>query len=88
MRAAKTDPRSAQGHQTYATGTKIVEAALRKAGLLAAAYASDGSYGTTTLKAYSAWQRKLGYSGGAADGIPGMTSLTALGKKYGFSVKG
>jgi len=30
---------------------------------------------------YAAWQRKLGYTGSDADGIPGMSSLTALGEK-------
>jgi hypothetical protein len=29
----------------------------------------------------------MGYSGTAADGIPGKASLVALGNKYGFKVK-
>lgn len=29
--------------------------------------------------AYSLWQRRLGYSGGDADGVPGVSSLRALG---------
>ncbi len=89
--AAKTDPGAAQGHQTYAAGVELVEAALVKEGLLGKTYAADGSFGTTTLAAYSKWQLKLypGASkkpGGDADGIPGKDSLVKLGHKYGFHV--
>jgi hypothetical protein len=86
VRAAKTDPHAAQGHTTYAAGVKLVEAALRAEGYLAKAYASDGSYGTTTIAAYRKWQLKLGYRGSEADGIPGFVSLTKLGNKHGFTV--
>lgn len=86
VKAAHTDPSAPQGHQTYAAGTRLVESALRSEGVLGAAYASDGSYGSTTVKAYAQWQRKLGYSGSDADGIPGMASLSALGKAHGFRV--
>ncbi|MFB7500014.1 N-acetylmuramoyl-L-alanine amidase [Streptomyces sp. NPDC056161] len=84
--AARTDPRAAQGHQTYAAGVRLVEAALRAEGLLAAQYASDGSFGSTTVTAYAAWQRRLGYSGSAADGVPGRTSLSKLGARHGFTI--
>lgn len=84
--AAKADPRAAQGKGLHAAETKIVEAALRAEGLLAAAYASDGAFGTVTVKAFAAWQRKLGYKGSDADGIPGMSSLSELGKRHGFTV--
>lgn len=87
VKAAKTDPSAKQGNQTYAAGVKIVETALLKEGLLDKKYASDGSYGTVTVKAYSAWQKKLGYKGKDADGIPGATSLKKLGSKHGFTVK-
>ncbi|MHB9861990.1 GH25 family lysozyme [Streptomyces sp. YIM S03343] len=86
IKAAKTDPKAKQGHQTYAVGVKLVEAALRAEGLLAKKYASDGSFGTLTVAAYAKWQRKLHFSGKAADGIPGTESLKALGKKHGFKV--
>jgi hypothetical protein len=86
VHAAKTDPNAAQGHTTYAAGVKLVEAALRAEGYLAKAYASDGSYGTSTIAAYRKWQLKLGYRGSAADGIPGFVSLTKLGNKHGFTV--
>jgi hypothetical protein len=84
--AARTDPGAKQGHQTYAAGVKLVEAALLAEGLLSRSYASDGSYGTTTVTAYRKWQTKLGYKGADADGIPGKTSLTKLGAKHGFTV--
>ena len=84
--AAKTDPKAKQGHQTHAADVRLVEAALKAEGLLASQYANDGSFGTTTVTAYAAWQRRLGYSGHDADGIPGNASLTALGHKHGFTV--
>jgi peptidoglycan hydrolase-like protein with peptidoglycan-binding domain len=37
-----------------------------------------GYYGPITKQAYSEWQKSLGYSGKAADGIPGPTSLLKL----------
>jgi GH25 family lysozyme M1 (1,4-beta-N-acetylmuramidase) len=84
--AAHEDPKAKQGHQTYAAGVKVVEAALRAAKLLPAAYAGDGSYGSTTITAYKNWQLKQGYRGKDADGIPGKATLTKLGAKYGFTV--
>lgn len=84
--AAKADPKAAQGKGLHESDTKIVEAALRAEGLLAAAYASDGAWGTVTVKAFAAWQKQLGFSGKDADGIPGLTSLTKLGAKHGFTV--
>lgn len=54
---------------------------------LGAVFTSETSYyGTVTRTAYSSWQRKLGYSGANADGLPGKTSLTKLGDKYGFTI--
>ncbi|MFD4858480.1 peptidoglycan recognition protein family protein [Streptomyces atratus] len=87
--AAKTDPPKKGTPVSYA-GTRTVENALVKEGLLKKEYA-DGHYGTTTQAAMSAWQERCGYhgrnSGQAADGIPGMTTLKMLGKKYGFTVQ-
>ncbi|MFG2372544.1 endolysin [Streptomyces sp. NPDC048504] len=83
--AAKKDPAAAQGHTTYKADVLVVEKALKAEGYLAAAYV-DGSYGSLTKDAYAKWQRHLGYSGTAADGIPGMTSLKQLGAKHGFDV--
>jgi len=40
----------------------------------------DGNFGTTTVTAYAAYQRSLGYTGLAANGLPGTASLTKLGQ--------
>ncbi|WP_055693361.1 N-acetylmuramoyl-L-alanine amidase [Streptomyces prasinopilosus] len=82
--AAKSNP-AAKGTPVTYSGVRTVEAALVDAGLLAKKY-SDGHYGTTTVTAYATWQRRLGYTGKDADGIPGRTSLKRLGDKYGFRV--
>lgn len=83
--AASHDPAAAQGHTTYKTEVLRVEQALKAEGLLSSQYV-DGSFGTKTVTAYAAWQRHLGYSGSAADGIPGRTSLSKLGARHGFTV--
>lgn len=82
--AAKSDPARSGTPVSY-SGVRTVEAALVDAGLLAKRY-SDGHFGSVTVDAYAKWQRRLGYSGSAADGIPGKTSLKKLGDKYGFTV--
>jgi hypothetical protein len=82
--AAKSDPGRAGTPVTY-VGTRMVENALVAEGLLAQRLA-DGHYGTATVRAYAEWQRRLGYHGADADGIPGRTSLTRLGAKHGFTV--
>ncbi|WP_411096004.1 N-acetylmuramoyl-L-alanine amidase [Streptomyces sp. 020-2-3H-GM] len=85
--AARHNPAAKGTPVTYA-GVRIVEAALVDAGLLAKPLL-DGHFGTTTVTAYSRWQKSKaggGYTGKAADGIPGKDSLTRLGKKYGFTV--
>nr|WSW58494.1 peptidoglycan-binding protein LysM [Streptomyces sp. NBC_00998] len=87
IRAAQRDPGLPQGGTTSAADVRPVEAALQSEGLLSAAYAKDGSFGSFTRTAYAGWQRRLGYSGSDADGIPGKTSLTKLGARYGFTVR-
>jgi hypothetical protein len=82
--AAKSNPAASGTPVTY-PGVRTVETALVDAGLLAKKY-SDGHYGTTTLAAYAGWQKRLGYTGKDADGIPGRVSLERLGAKYGFTV--
>lgn len=44
-------------------------------------------FGVSTKAQYKKWQKKLGYEGTDADGIPGKASLVALGKKWGFTVR-
>lgn len=87
VRAAKLDPARPDGGTTAGSkaDVEIVEAALYLEGLLGYGYV-DGSYGTKTISAYGSWQRKLGYTGADADGIPGITSLRKLGNRWGFSV--
>lgn len=85
MYAAKHDPAAAQGHTSHKAEVLIVEKALKAEGLLPGEYV-DGSYGTKTLDAYAAWQKRCGYTGSAADGIPGRASLDRLGVRHGFTV--
>jgi hypothetical protein len=82
--AAKHDPAAAQGHTSHRDEVLLVEKALKAEGLLASQYV-DGSFGTKTISAYKAWQKHLGYTGAAADGIPGKSSLSKLGTKHGFT---
>lgn len=82
--AARRDPAKAGTPVSYA-GARIVEDALAAEGLLARKYV-DGHFGSTTVAAYRRWQQRCGYSGAAADGIPGRASLDALARKYGFTV--
>jgi hypothetical protein len=44
-------------------------------------------FNAATKAAYAKWQKKLGYTGADADGLPGAVSLKKLGRKYGFTVK-
>jgi hypothetical protein len=84
--AARRDPGLPQGGATYPAEVNVVEVALAREGLLQDAYAHDGSFGRLTVAAYAALQRRYGYSGTDADGIPGKTSLTRLGKARGFTI--
>ncbi|WP_033343239.1 peptidoglycan-binding protein [Catenuloplanes japonicus] len=81
LKAAQWDPAKADSAITPGAGpsVRLVETALRKRGLLDAAY-EDGHFGTRTVTAYAQWQRELGYSGIDASGLPGRTSLTRLGE--------
>jgi peptidoglycan hydrolase-like protein with peptidoglycan-binding domain len=79
--AAQIDPRRADSTQTPGAHDSVltVEKALQAKGLLDAKWV-DGYFGTTTISAYAAFQRSLGYTGLAANGLPGTTSLTKLGE--------
>lgn len=45
--------------------------------------AVDGNFGAQTMAGYAAWQRRLGYSGLDASGIPGEASLRRLaGRRF------
>ncbi|MEV6571876.1 N-acetylmuramoyl-L-alanine amidase [Streptomyces sp. NPDC051577] len=82
--AASADPPKSGTPVSYA-GVRTVEAALLAEGFLDRSLV-DGHFGTSTIQAYAAWQRRAGYTGAAADGIPGKASLTRLGKAHGFTV--
>ncbi|MFE0472455.1 N-acetylmuramoyl-L-alanine amidase [Streptomyces sp. NPDC058947] len=84
VEAAKKNPSMSGTPVTY-SGVKVVEAALIDEGLLSKSR-YDGHFGADTVKAYAAWQRRCGYTGKAADGIPGKDSLAKLAKKHGFNV--
>lgn len=78
--AANHDMPAATGALSQWAGeVRLVEAALAAQGLLSGAYV-DGSWGTRTRDAYRAWQVRCGWSGSAADGYPGLQSLTALAR--------
>ena len=83
--AARHDPGAAQGAALHRADVQVVENALVAEGLLRSEW-SDGSFGTKTVAAYSAWQRRCGYQGTDADGIPGRDSLGKLAAKHGFLV--
>ncbi|MGW5558138.1 peptidoglycan-binding domain-containing protein [Micromonospora sp. NPDC003944] len=78
--AAQIDPRRADNTLTPGAKDSVlaVEQALQSQGLLNAQWV-DGYFGTVTVSAYAAYQRSLGYTGLAANGLPGTTSLTKLG---------
>ena len=88
IRAARADTARPQGGTTpgAAASVRLVEQALVAERLLAPKWANDGSFGSLTVKAYSAWQKRCGYKGSDADGIPGRASLVRLGQRHGFSV--
>lgn len=83
--AARRDPVAAQGHTTHRAEVLVVESALAAEGLLLPSWV-DGGFGTRTVTAYAALQRRYGYQGAAADGIPGLASLSRLGRTHGFAV--
>lgn len=85
--AARRDPGLPQSGTTHKTEVLLVEKALVATGFLNRSWA-DGSFGTKTKDAYRKLQRHLGYTGDAADGVPGSHSLTWLGLRSGLFRKG
>ena len=63
---------------------KLVQSALID--LVGAKIKPTGKFDKATSDAYKMWQHKLGFNGKDADGIPGKSSLTSMGKAYGFKV--
>jgi hypothetical protein len=73
---AQVEPVRGQTGLAGNDSVRLVQSALKAKGF---STAIDGWYGNGTTSAYSAWQRRLGYSGLGANGLPGPTSLTKLG---------
>jgi hypothetical protein len=86
--AAQRDPKRPQGGTTKGSVShvRVVEVALQAEGLLSSRFSGDGSFGTLTVKAYAKWQRRCGFTGKDANGIPGRKSLERLGQRHRFSV--
>jgi hypothetical protein len=85
LRAAQLDPHRASGKKTKGAVKSVarVQRRLLAKKLLPSKKYVDGQYGSYTKKAYARWQRRLGYSGIGANGLPGPTSLKKLlGSKY------
>lgn len=80
LKAAQIDPRRSGTALTPGARDSVlaVERALDARNLLGSSYV-DGHFGTRTVEAYAAYQRSLGYTGLDASGLPGPTSLKALG---------
>jgi hypothetical protein len=79
LEARRKDIPAPTGHTTHKAEVLLVEQALHTLGLLAKQYV-DGSWGTKTDDAYNAYRRRKGYTGSAAEGDPGIESLTKLAK--------
>ena len=59
---------------------KRIQRQLRRRGF---SVSVDGNFGGQTVNAYAAWQRRLGYHGLDASGMPGKTSLRKLaGRRF------
>lgn len=58
---------------------EVQRALKRKMPKVAQGLKADGFFGDDTQKVYAAWQRRCGFTGSAADGVPGKISLQRLG---------
>lgn len=77
LAAAQVEPRCGdRSGLADNASTRLVQSALRAKGISTTV---DGWYGNGTTSSYATWQRRLGYSGIDANGLPGVTSLTKLG---------
>jgi hypothetical protein len=81
--AAEHDRDRKASNPSHPYGTKIVERALVREGLLSPDYV-DGYWGTATRYAWLRWERKLGWQ--EPDRKVGKAGLVALGKRNGFRV--
>lgn len=84
-KCATTEPGHANLSQ-HPAQVKALARALRREGLLSAANVT-GHYSFAKKRAYAMWQRRLGYTGSDANGVPGETSLRRLCAKYGMDFR-
>jgi len=85
LKAAQLDPHRGGGTGTKGSKDDVVriQRRLHRKKLLSKSSPNDGVFGNQTKGAYAAWQRRLGYSGLDATGLPGPTSLKKLlGTRY------
>src|SRR3954449_2185703 len=85
MKAAQLDPHRGGNRGTKGSKDDVarVQRRLHRKHLLPKSSPNDGVFGNQTKSAYAAWQRRLGYSGLGASGLPGPTSLKKLlGTRY------
>ncbi|NHB85204.1 hypothetical protein G7085_12800 [Tessaracoccus sp. HDW20] len=80
LNAVRADPPKPGQTTTNWAAVLPVERALVAEGLLTAALA-DGHFGTTSIAAYAAWQRRCGYTGRDADGIPARRPWSASARR-------
>ncbi|CAN7147256.1 peptidoglycan-binding protein [Knoellia sp. LjRoot47] len=77
LAAAQVEPRCGdKAGLADNASTKLVQSALTSKSISTSV---DGWYGNGTTSAYATWQRRQGYSGIDANGLPGVSSLTTLG---------
>lgn len=83
-KCAETEP----GHRLsqHPAQVKALARALHREGLLSAVNVT-GHYSFAKKRAYANWQRRLGYTGNDANGIPGAKSLARLCAKYGYDFR-
>ncbi len=68
---------AARGSGRRLPGVRLIQTALNAE--LGLHLDVDGVFGENTRSAYATWQRKLGFRGQDADGVPGEESLAKLG---------
>lgn len=83
-RTSAADENRQNGSDTSHDDVAKMQAALNKLGFLKTNTFTVGVFNPQDKEAYAAFQRSLGLKGADADGIPGETSLTALGNKSGL----
>lgn len=84
-KCARTEPGRPTLSQ-HPAQVKALARALRREGLLSAVNVT-GHFSLAKKRAYASWQKRLGYTGAAANGVPGDKSLRALCRRYGYDFR-